>query len=432
MERLFFAIACTLIHVPSIIIRYTPFREIVTPQQRRHLIILYLLTLVLSGVVYYLLPDDHLILYHKLMLLLVAFLLSGINVLLIPGHWREHWFTAGLASVHITVTFFTAAYLVLHFGNPESPEQTVSYSAAVTLVLFVLFIRFYCNCARRVVTPFLQIEHSDYWKRLWYIPLGLFFIGFFSTPLTGYSGSISVLLCRLALLLTTVAMCNTISDDYTIMCRQVELTEQLGVQQEYYHDLTERVTEARKSRHDFKHHMAAIRKFIDTDDKSGLTAYWEELQFVLHHDIEIPYTGNPALDGVLYRYAVLARPENIRFQFNGMVEPLVMPDTDLCVLLGNALDNALAGCMTIPSGRFITVNTRIAPGSQSLLIVNSYDGVMDLQDDQILSRKRNHLPGIGLDSIRAICDKNDAVMDIRYDEKTFSLLLVIPTKESAE
>ena len=47
---------------------------------------------------------------------------------------------------------------------------------------------------------------------------------------------------------------------------------------------------------------------------------------------------------------------------------------------------------------------------------------------RILSRKRDHEPGIGLESMRAICEKHDAVMDIRYDAKTFNVLLMIPVK----
>lgn len=432
MNHVVLAIVCTLVHIPSIFIRYAPFREIVPRARRRLLVPMYTLVLAAAATIYYLLPDQNMIFYHKIMLILVAAVLSLINVVMIPGHWREHLFTAGLASVHVSVTFFTAAYLVLHLTSVRDPERIVAYSSATTLILFLILVRFYCNCARRVVTPFLELQYSDYWKRFWFVPLGLFFACFFSTPLTSYSGDGTILLCRLAILITTIVICNTISDDHAVMRHQLSLAEQLSVQAEYYHDLTERVAEARKSRHDFKHHMAAIRKFIDTDDKSGLTEYWNELQVALHQDIEIPYTGNPALDGVLYRYAVLSRQENIRFAFSGIVEPLVMPDTDLCVLLGNALDNALTACQTLETDRFITVTAQPSAGAQSLMIVNSFDGIVQKENDQILSRKRRNEPGIGLESIHFICEKHGAMMDLRYDDRTFSLLLVIPTQEQGQ
>ena len=429
INHLFLAIACTLVHIPSIFIRYAPFREIVTARQRRILVPLYLLVLTAASVTYYLLPNEDLIFFHKIMLVFVAFVLSGINVLVIPGHWREHWFTAGLASVHVSVTFFASVWLVLHLTDIREPEKLVAASAATTFVLFLLLLRIYCNCARRVVTPFLSMDSGNYWKRIWYIPLGLFFAAFFSAPMTTYSGNTTLMLCRMSLLITTILMSNAISEDHVSMRHQLELAERLNVQEEYYRGLTERVAEARKSRHDFKHHMAAIRKFIDTDDKSGLTEYWNELQIVLDQGMMVPYTGNSALDGVLYRYAALSRKEGVRFEFSGIVEPLDMPDTDLCVLLGNALDNALTGCLRADPPGFISVTARNNPGAQSLLIVNSYDGIVEIRDGQILSRKRDHVPGVGLESMQSICDKHNAVMDIRYDDQNFRLLLVIPVKE---
>ena len=430
MERIFLAIACTLVHVPSIFIRYAPFREITTPEQKKKLVMLYLPVLAISCILYYqFYQSPNLIQLQKLMLVFVAFLLSGINVLVINGHWREHWFTAGLASIHVSVTFFGCAYIVQHLPVDHAPVHVVAMSASITFLLFLVLVRFYCNATRRVVVPFLSMDSGDYWKKVWYMPLGLFFATFFAAPLSAYSGSTAMLLCRLSVLFTTIALGDAIAEDHIAMRQRLDMAEQLNIQQEYYQGLTERVAEARKNRHDFKNHMAAVHRFIERDDKEGLTEYMEELQIIFDQTVSVPYTGNQALDGVFYRYATLAQRHNIRFDFSGAVEKLAMPSTDLCVLLGNALENAYTGCMTLQNGRFITVTARSDISGQSLMISNSYDGVMDIEDDRILSRKRDHEPGIGLESMRSICEKHDAVMDIRYDEQTFNVLLIIPVKK---
>ena len=430
MERIFLAIACTLVHIPSIFIRYAPFREITTPEQKKKLVMLYLPVLAISCILYYqFYQSPNLIQFQKLMLVFVAFLLSGINVLVIKGHWREHWFTAGLASIHVSVTFFGCAYIVQHLPVDHAPVHVVAMSASITFLLFLVLVRFYCNATRRVVVPFLSMDSGDYWKKVWYMPLGLFFATFFAAPLSAYSGSTAMLLCRLSVLFTTIALGDAIAEDHIAMRQRLDMAEQLNIQQEYYQGLAERVAEARKNRHDFKHHMAAVHRFIEQDDKEGLTEYMAELQIIFDQTVSVPYTGNQALDGVFYRYATLAQRHNIRFDFSGAVEKLAMPNTDLCVLLGNALENAYTGCMTLQNGRFITVTARSNPSGQSLMISNSYDGVMDIEDDRILSRKRDHEPGIGLESMRAICEKHDAVMDIRYDAQTFNVLLIIPVKK---
>ena len=70
-DHLFLALACALVHVPSIFIRFAPFQEIVTPAQRKKLYPLYTLVVLLAALIYWLLPNDHLILYHKWMLILL-------------------------------------------------------------------------------------------------------------------------------------------------------------------------------------------------------------------------------------------------------------------------------------------------------------------------------------------------------------------------
>lgn len=428
MERLFLAIACTLLHIPPAFIRYAPFKELVTPQRKRILIPLYVLILLLAGVSYYIFGKSHTILTHKLVLLGIAVILSGVNVLVIPGHWREHLFTTGLSSVHMSVTYFSCVYLVMHFVSITDPIRMVACSALMTFIVFLLLFRYYVNSARRVVTPFLKMESGDYWTRIWFIPLPLFFASFLSAPLDSYDQAPSALICRLLILAATIMMSNAISEDHGNMRSRLEMAEQLNMQMEYYHGMTERLDEARKSRHDFKHHLAAIRRYIDNNDKSGLTQYWEDLQEIVSNENDIPYTGNAALDGVLYRYASLAKQHGIKFGFSGIIEKLELPDTALSVLLGNALDNALAGCMTLETGRFISVDMRVDLDEQSILIRNSFDGNVDISDNKILSRKRDGKPGIGLESMASICEKHGCLMDIRHDENTFSVLLLLKIK----
>lgn len=428
MDRFILALSCMLLHIPPVFIRYAPFRELVEPKKKRVLFLLYALAVLLIGVCYFLLDVEHVVFYHRVMLIGVSFLMAGINVLMIPGHWREHWFAAGLAAIHITSSFYGATYLTLHYLPISDPIQMLACSALITCVIFLVFLRFFINSARRVITPFLRIECGDYWKRIWYLPIPLFMAGFFSSSMDSYIDDTYQLITRFFILVATILLSNAIATDHGYMRHRIELAEQLNIQQVYYKGLTERVAEARKSRHDFKHHLAAIRRYIDNDDKTGLTHYWEDLKDYMEHKAEIPYTGNAALDGILYRYMGLASQNQIQFTFSGVLEQLAMPDTDLCVLIGNALDNAFTACMPLEGERFISVDARVDRQEQTIVIRNSFDGIVEKDGEQILSRKRNHEPGIGLESMEAICEKNGGAMDIRHDENTFSVLLLLPVK----
>lgn len=110
----------------------------------------------------------------------------------------------------------------------------------------------------------------------------------------------------------------------------------------------------------------------------------------------------------MYRYAKLAKEQDIAFEYFGSIQECTMQSMDLCVLLGNALDNALAGCMTISQGRRIKVVMQSEERMVSIVVHNTFDGQVCQADEVILSRKRDNEPGIGTGSMRAVCDKYGA------------------------
>ena len=202
-----------------------------------------------------------------------------------------------------------------------------------------------------------------------------------------------------------------------------EMHQRIIFQEEYYHNLSEQVERDRKLRHDFKHHILAIREFMKRDDKEGLSLYCDQLQeSSVVQKVVIPYTGNAVVDGIVYHYAQLCEEHQIAFDYPSVYKGAVIDNMDFGVLLGNALENAIAGCLTVPEGRFICITAEDSEYGMNVMISNSFDGKVEEKNGMIFSRKRNHEPGIGLSSMKSICEKNNGEMDIRYDDKVFSLL----------
>ena len=120
---------------------------------------------------------------------------------------------------------------------------------------------------------------------------------------------------------------------------------------------------------------------------------------------EIPYTGNAAADGVLYHYACIAKEKRISFKVYCKLDGLSISDTDLCCLLGNALDNAVNACETYNGERYIMISSEKNRDMLMLTIDNSFDGIVERKGEKILSRKRENKEGIGIRSMRQICEK---------------------------
>ena len=181
--------------------------------------------------------------------------------------------------------------------------------------------------------------------------------------------------------------------------------------------------EVRKIKHDTKHHNDVLRYYVDKNDKDGLYRYCKEMLCQTDDDIEIHYSGNSAIDGLIYRYTELAQKNDIDFKISGNLNAIDINDVDICVLLGNALDNAVTGCLTVQGERFISLSVRKDGGALTIMLQNSFDGVVSKNEDGILSRKRDNELGIGLFSMKSICEKYGGEMEVRHEDGTFSVML---------
>lgn len=205
------------------------------------------------------------------------------------------------------------------------------------------------------------------------------------------------------------------------------LRTQLTEQASYYAQLQASVEDARKTRHDFKNHVAVLRYLISIDDKEGMARYCEELaERTGDLSVPLPNTGSHAVDGILFRYHQLAAEQHIAFTYAGSLQAAGILDVDICALLGNALDNALAGCMTVPTQRRIAVGFSSAQNQLLISVRNTFDGNVEQKGSVLFSRKREHLPGIGLTSMRAICERYGGNMEVQWDKETFTTLFLLP------
>lgn len=121
---------------------------------------------------------------------------------------------------------------------------------------------------------------------------------------------------------------------------------------------------------------------------------------------------------------------NIAFDISGSVGKLGTRNSSICVILGNALDNAVAGCLTLDTNRQIKIVMCKDDAEQSILVTNNFDGFVKTDSDgDILSRKRDNSPGIGLYSMKELCEQNGVIIDVRYEGNNFNVLFIFPIQE---
>ena len=189
---------------------------------------------------------------------------------------------------------------------------------------------------------------------------------------------------------------------------------------------------ARRLRHDMKNHLIALRNVIE---QSQITdQYMTQLMDDLSA-FEIPaYTGNPILDGLLAEKNTLAQKYAIDFtvQLRKWTDG-ILQDTDITVIFGNLLDNAIEASKDIPDPDMRSILLKTVPSAGKLCIVvsNYYTGEIHL------GRGRNTMPettkrdklrhGIGLSSVKHSLEKYGGTLSLEVlSDRRFVATVLIP------
>ena len=427
------AVLLSLCMCIGVMLRYAPFAGLVTRAQKRLLGTVYgLLTAVNAAALavgLYFWGPQAAFTFLRYGCIFYSLGMTAVNMLVIRGRVREHLFAFGVViTIHyliLSVPYFVIGLL------PGYSEQTFLFVVLVlySLLLAVTFLPLR-NLLCDTMEPLLQLTGGEYWDTVFLIPVAFFAIKVLALGAGHDAGNLRQLLANCLYMGVILLLCTSIQKDHQRIHAHRILEQQLAGQRVHYAELKVRVEEARKASHDFKHHVAAIHRYLDVDDVEGLRDYCTELLGRTGSRGSIPFTGNLAADGVLYHYMQQAQERGIAFHVGGTIHSPGIHDADLCVLLGNALDNALRGCETVQDQPAISIISQSEPSLLSILIRNSFDGRVERSGGELLSTKRKGRTGVGIASMRSVCSSYGGSMDISWDDHTFTVLFLLPLTET--
>ncbi|MBQ8474360.1 MAG: sensor histidine kinase [Clostridia bacterium] len=430
MQAFIAAICMTLCLVFGVILRYIPFRNVISKKRKKVLFICYgagfAINILLLTLRFF--QDGVSVAMIRIDGVAFAFGMAVINLIVIGKKIREQFYTFGMIIVCNYMLVSVPEYISAHHHWLSGSNEFYFYTVVYFLLLVVTFYPM-MRLVKATVEPFLSRDYGDYWTTIWYIPIVLFLPLFFAVPIdTAGEGDMIRLISRVLIVIANISLGVSIAKDYRYFNEKQVITDQLADQKVYYTELQTKVGEARKARHDMKHFIAAVYQFIDHDDKEGLRAFCDDLSDRNSMDRDAyPYTGNVAVDGVVYKYVQLCMADNIDFNYSGTVKSGKIADVDICVLVGNALDNAYAACKELNSERKISLMCQSENQLLTIMVQNSFDGKIETtEDDQLISRKRGDRPGVGMLSMNSVCQRYGGTMERHWDENTFTVMFMLP------
>jgi len=147
-------------------------------------------------------------------------------------------------------------------------------------------------------------------------------------------------------------------------------------------------------RHDYHNHIQTMKAHILAEQTDVLLDYLDNLNDDLLTVDTIVKTGNIMIDAILNSKLSLAKSRDININAKAIVpSQLDISEVDLCVIVGNLIDNAMEACLKLDkeADRFIRVYIGVLKGQLYISVSNSVAGRTNRKDGKYISTKDSHM-----------------------------------------
>ncbi len=206
------------------------------------------------------------------------------------------------------------------------------------------------------------------------------------------------------------------------------LQTQLNLQEASVKNLENAYNRTRHFRHDIKNHMLTMNILAEKGELEEIKKYLKEMSGIIDESSYIRITGISAVDAILNEKLYEAQSESITTNFDVMnMEKNSIKPVDMCIILSNALDNAIEANKKIsdPEKRYIRLKMHGTESFTVISISNPADAeyVKPSGGGFSTSKKDTENHGFGLKSIKNTATKYNGEMLTKFEDGVFSLII---------
>lgn len=191
--------------------------------------------------------------------------------------------------------------------------------------------------------------------------------------------------------------------------------------------LRESQQKTREYRHDLRHHMQYLSSCIENGKLEHAQEYIQGICSEIEANKVTVFCENEAANLIFSAFVGRAKEHNIPIIVKAQIPKNIhISESDLCVLLSNALENALHACQNIKDKemqRMIDVSAFEKNGKIFLQIVNSCDSDITFVHGIPVTNQPDH--GIGVRSICALVERYEGIYTFEVDNGKFILRISI-------
>lgn len=378
-------------------------------------------------------------LFTKAPLLALCYnLLAFFGVTLIyKGSWKKRIFCSIISYI---ILMAAEMAVVIWFGVVG---MDVTDKSGFESVAGILILRLISLVIAEMVNKKMKKSRSDglpyrYWVMLTLIPIASIYV------ITVISQAKGIATPQLFICIVTVLAINflvfylydAIQTAYRVSLEKTAYKNQSDYYKKELETVQHYIEEDREVRHDFKNHIAVLESISETGTVEEMRDYMEKLlQSYTAVEEERIKTGNIYIDSIVnYKYAE-AKSKKIAMTVEAFIaEDVTVLPTDLSVVLGNILDNAITASANLPEkDRKIAVSIKTDKSRLVIKIKNAFDGNIKQKDGKFLTTKADSQKhGYGLKIVKTIAEKYGGVLSAENDKSEFEVVVILYMKPQPE
>ena len=306
----------------------------------------------------------------------------------------------------INITFMHVIGLIMILALTGYSVYRFSYMIVVWIFLCFIWNHYHFLKEERIFSTIIILLY-----------LGILFLGVY------YDGFIAGGIATLIFILLEYLLQRIMKreEDKTIIYQNKLMKQQMDEIENIYMTM-------RGWRHDYHNHLQSLKGYLSLNKVEQMKDYLNELETDLDSIDTLYHSGNLQLDSILNAKLAIAEKGQIRIHCDASIPPqLHVSDLDLCVILGNLLDNAIESCRKIndPDERFIRVYIGILKKQLYISITNATSETVKQRTDHYFTTKRGD-HGHGLKRVDQVVKKYDGYLNRQNEPGVFATEIVLP------
>ncbi len=351
------------------------------------------------------------------------------------GVWLKVWMSLLTQLMIYAIGIITNLIICHIMGYNTNDVITIFNTNRIIVVIISKIIQFY---ATRIIlrTKYKNPMNSRYGLMVIIIPaVSLVSLGALMKA-TLYNSEIKLyiiigMLCIVLADIMTYYFFIVINREYENVIKSKLLEQQNEILKNKIADNEAFVNEMKTVRHDIKHQLFTIQKYIDDNKNDKAKEYIGVLtNNYLPHILSYIDTGNTAFDAVVNAKIAVCNQKHIFMEVNiKNGTDFQISSAEIAVLFGNLLDNAIEAAQFTKDKR-ITLDIQTNEGYLIISIKNSIKiSVLQTNEELVTSKSDKELHGIGIKSIKNIVNRHNGMIQFYEEENQFCCHIMIAINE---